>query len=90
TSKESERLAPDTLNETLPNDGVMTSSDRRLLSSSDYVHCVFGWGGNYNGYFLNGVFDFMSNETEFDNPNTTSTSRFYSYFLKTITFDNPN
>lgn len=71
------------------NDGVMTSSDRRLLSSSDYVHCVFGWGGNYNGYFLNGVFDFMSNETAFDNPNTTSTSLFYSYYLKTITFDNP-
>lgn len=72
------------------NDGVLSMTDRTQLSSCDYVHCVFGWHGSDNGYFLSGVFDFMSNETMFDNPTNSQRNLYFAFHLKTITFDNPN
>ena len=54
------------------------------------VHCNWGWGGSYNGYYSSGVFslrscveDFIAPEGELDGDN-------YNWWFRIITYDNPN
>lgn len=60
-------------------------------SSNTMVHCDFGWGGESNGYFTSGIFDFLDNEnTEFDNTSDKGKKvRDYKWYLKTIIYDKP-
>jgi len=55
------------------------------------VHCNFGWGSYCSGYFISGIFDLASKEATFDNPlSKPDETTNYNWYLKTITYDNPN
>lgn len=49
-----------------------------------YLHCNWGWNGNYNGYFLDNVFNTDTPAPYNDNAESTRTN--YRYLLKYATF----
>ena len=49
-----------------------------------YLHCNWGWNGNCNGYFLDGVFNTDTSPSYEDN--VSSTRSHYRYQLKYATF----
>lgn len=57
-------------------DGYRTS--RIGTSNVRMVHCDFGWGGNYNGYYIDGIFDLDSFRNIFDGPHSGDEDK-YSY-----------
>ena len=44
----------------------LLSSKVKFVKTTCMVHCNFGWGGSFNGYFASGVFDLGNKEAEFD------------------------
>ena len=53
---------------------------------SKYVHCNWGWGGNYNGYFLSDVLNAEQDPVYGDTVTSATRSKNYRYKLKTATF----
>lgn len=54
------------------------------------VHCDFGWGGPYNGYYVSGVFNSNDSRTEFDNNSyNQSKKKKYNTLVKIIKYDKP-
>lgn len=53
------------------------------------VHCDFGWGEKFNGYYISGVFDTASKSVEFDGERGKKNKK-YNNHLRILMFDNPN
>lgn len=54
------------------------------------VHCDFGWGGPYNGYYVSGVFNSKDSRTEFDNSaDAQRKQKKYNTLVKIITYNKP-
>ncbi len=61
---------------------------KRTGTSTVMVHCDFGWGGAYNGYFVSGIFDLGSSSTEFDESKYAGkNSTYYNSYLKIISYE---
>lgn len=62
-------------------------------NSRDFVHCNWGWDGDYNGFFKNQVFDTNNPNANYDDEiyeaETRGTSAYYRYKLKVIKYIRP-
>ena len=61
-------------------------ADEELL-----VHCDFGWGGEYNGFYYSGIFDLSKPAAEVDDdlreyPIDNPNGYIYDYNLMLITY----
>ncbi|MCM1151151.1 MAG: C10 family peptidase [Alistipes sp.] len=73
---------------------INTKVQKKLL-----LHCNWGWGGDYDGYFASKVFDAKNpviedkEETEGENSDTPETrgenSRNYTWWFRIVTYDKP-
>lgn len=54
------------------------------------VHCDWGWRGMCNGYFATGVFNLGGSGMVWDNTMPRTISHNYNWYIKIITYDNPN
>ncbi len=65
---------------------------RTWSEAETLVHCNFGWGGKCNGYYNSGIFNLKNGavEKEWNEGDTGSYDRHYTWSFKTITYDNPN
>ena len=54
------------IRDSVDNEGDETLEYTTEEESCDMVHCDWGWGGNFNGYFVSGVFDLGNSDTVFD------------------------
>lgn len=55
------------------------------------VHCDFGWGGSYNGYYTSGVFKLNDPSAKLDDSQSASaSSTHFNNFKHIITYDIPN
>ena len=52
------------------------------------VHCDFGWGGNCNGYYVDGIFKLNSSDNDYDGYHDNKTN--YNHHKRIIMYDNPN
>lgn len=59
--------------------GMLVSSSTSTEITT-LVHCAFGWGGDSDGYFTSGIFQFYDGQGDFNN---------FCLYLKTITYNNP-
>lgn len=50
------------------------------------VHCDLGWGGNYNGYYVSGIFNLNNNDNEYDG-NHSGEKRKYNTYVKLLTYN---
>lgn len=67
-------------------DGYRTS--RRGDMDIKMVHCDFGWGGDYNGYYVNGIFDLKSSDNLYDGDGVHSGNRNnYKHFLRIMSYN---
>jgi len=68
---------------------MQTAEGPDYIGLTDYVRCNVGWGGDYNGWYLNGVFD-MSNGAgpvkEERSVERSEKSNYYQYKLEIIPF----
>lgn len=53
---------------------------------SKYIHCNWGWNGNYNGYFLSNVLNAEESPVYNDDVTPSTRSNNFRYRLKTATF----
>lgn len=51
------------------------------------VHCDFGWGGNCNGYYVDGIFKLNSSDNDYDGYHDNKTN--YNHHKRIIMYDNP-
>ena len=72
------------------------SSTNVLLSESaeketrNMVHCDFGWGGDYNGYYVSGVFKLNDSEARYDDSSfSPQESTRYNNFKHIVTYEIP-
>ena len=60
----------------------------------NYYHCNYGWNGTANGYYLGKIFNTAKGPefTEDTTPYTTSSNNSYNYtwWFRTVLYDNPN
>jgi len=61
-------------------DSIKESSDSTLM-----VHCDFGWGGSANGYYVSGIFNSKSKNTELDWGGSTGGK--FNNFIHVVTYD---
>lgn len=72
-----------------------TYIDGKLISTSykadtcKMVHCDFGWGGHFNGYYVDGVFKLNSKENEYDDVNDTKKNTKFNHHIRIITYSKP-
>lgn len=52
------------------------------------VHCDFGWGGDCNGYYVDGIFKLNNSENEFDS-NWHTQKKNYNHHVRIIMYDKP-
>ncbi|MCI2107743.1 MAG: C10 family peptidase [Bacteroidales bacterium] len=64
----------------------LLSSKVKSVKTTCMVHCNFGWGGSFNGYFASGVFDLGNKEAEFDDISQKKGKTNYKWYLHTITY----
>lgn len=61
-----------------------------MTSTKKMMHCAWGWGGSYDGYFLSGIFNLADASAEFDDPDDEGGMTLaYTYGVKTITYSHP-
>lgn len=53
------------------------------------VHCDFGWSGNHNGYYVDGIFR-ASTLNDYDNSNDKGLEKKFNRHLRIIMYSNPN
>ncbi len=70
-------------------DGVF-QNETHSSTETIMVHCDFGWGGEANGYYTSGIFNIGGNDKELDIFGETDVTTNYNWYLKIITYDNPN
>lgn len=51
------------------------------------VHCDYGWGGKYNGWYVSGILDSRNKDTEFDHDYNESERREWFTTVYLITYD---
>lgn len=64
-------------------------STKTESETSKMVHCDFGWGGNCNGYYVDGIFKLNNSDNEFDSNNHKGNTN-YNHHKRIIVYDNPN
>lgn len=65
---------------------IYTQNLGATVSTTNMVHCDFGWSGSYNGYYVSGIFKMDSPDNEYDNPYTTSKDLHYNNYLHILTY----
>lgn len=68
--------------------GILTSSSSET-QTSNMVHCDFGWEGDYNGYYVSGIFNLADPSVEPDSGCHYGATNNYKNYLKVITYANP-
>lgn len=68
-------------------DGYRTS--RIGTSNVKMVHCDFGLGGNYNGYYIDGIFDLDNSRNIFDGPHSGTVYN-YNHDINILYYDPKN
>lgn len=58
-------------------DGYRTS--KKADKNIKMVHCDFGWGGDYNGYYIDGIFDLDSSDNIYDGTHGDSKNNYKHY-----------
>lgn len=67
--------------------GNILKNESQNIETYNMVHCDFGWGGNGNGYFISGIFNFKNKDNEFDGYNNHTTN--YNKRIRLITYRKP-
>ncbi len=66
-------------------DGYRTS--KRGSKDIKMVHCDFGWGGKYNGYYLDNVFNLGSEDNIYDNNNHSGDDKKLNHHNRILVYD---
>lgn len=66
-------------------DGYRTS--RRGKNDIKMIHCDFGWGGDYNGYYVSNVFILDSEDNIYDNDYHYDTNTNYNHYNRILVYD---
>ncbi len=69
--------------------GILKRTEYVELDPIIHVHCDFGWGGSCNGYYTSGVFDLNGDDVDFDINGDAGSDVNYEWYLKIITYDQP-
>ncbi len=51
------------------------------------VHCDFGWGGDCNGFYIDGVFNLKSKYNIYDNENDNGKKINYNNSVRILVYD---
>lgn len=66
-------------------DGYRTS--KRGIYDIQMIHCDFGWGGMYNGYYVSNVFNLGDEDNIYDNDNHYGNDQELNHYNRILVYD---
>lgn len=66
------------------NDSIVSTSSN--IEEYKMVHCCFNWRGNYDGYYVSGIFDMDDERVEFDSTLNKGEKSHYTWLLRILTY----